>query len=64
MHPRVNVLSSVAWQYRSAIRSCAPAACGQTLHVASSTRYAVLRSLPSLSRSCGRDFTGAGGSAG
>src|SRR6185503_15890162 len=49
MHPRVNALSSVAWQYRSAIRSWAPTACGQTLHVASSTRYAVPRSLPSLS---------------
>ena len=49
MHPRVNVLSSVAWQYRSAIRSWAPTACGQTLHVASSTRYAVPRSPPSLS---------------
>ena len=49
MHPRVNALSSVAWQYRSAIRSWAPTACGQMLHVASSTRYAVPRSLPSLS---------------
>ena len=49
MYPRVNALSSVAWQYRSAIRSWAPTACGQTLHVASSTRYAVLRSLASLS---------------
>lgn len=49
MHPRVNALSSVAWQYRSAIRSWPPTACGQTLHVASSTRYAVPRSLPSLS---------------
>jgi len=42
-------VSSVAWQYRSANRSWAPTACGQTLHVASSTRYAVPRSLPSLS---------------
>ena len=49
MHPRVNALSSVAWQYRSAIRSWPPTACGQTLHVAFSTRYAVPRSLPSLS---------------
>jgi hypothetical protein len=49
MHPRVNALSSVAWQYLSAIRSWAPTVCGQTLHVASSTRYAVPRSLLSLS---------------
>src|SRR6478609_359948 len=48
-HPRVNALSSVAWQYRSAIRSWPPTACGQTLHVASLARYAVPRSLRSLS---------------
>ena len=42
-------MSSVAWQYRSAIRSWAPTACGQTLHVAPSTRYAFPRSLPRLS---------------